>query len=617
MNLKAPLFVFFFFSIDVLSAQQKKDSTQLPEVVILENRLATQLKQSSQNISYLTAQQVRELPVRSLPEVLAYVPGVDIRQRGPMGAQADISLRGGSFEQTLMLLNGIKLTDPQTGHHSLNLPLPLFSIQQIDVLKGPAARIYGQNAFNGAVNVITQPGRKRGMDLQVFGGDFNLRGMNAMLSLPAGKLRQNISVSFLENSGHRYNSDVKSGSLLYDALLPIGNGREMRTMLAISDRKMGANGFYSNRFPDQWEATRTGLASLSFQQVRDKNKISIRSYFRMNEDEFRLKRRDVSFYTNTHQSQLLAIEMNGVHRSVLGETGYGIDLRREAIFSSNLGNHSRNLAGVFLEHKLILAKRVDARAGVYGNYYSQYGLRFFPGAEVGFQLNSKSRLYTNWGYSNRIPTYTELYYKDLSSGSNPDLLPETARSAEVGCRFLENGWRAEANVFHRKTNQLIDYYRPAANGVNTALWLPRNISAVDFTGFEGGIGKDWFIRDSLFALKSLNFSYNFVAADLRATPGIETRYALDQLRQQVVLSAGLIIFKKVQLAVSGRYIERQNANAYALADARLSWNFGKGVQLFLESSNITNSAYIEAGYVKMPGRWTRGGINWKIGENQN
>ena len=190
MNLKAPLFVFFFFSMYVLSAQQNMDSTQLPEVIILENRLATQLKKTSQNISYLTAQQVRELPARSLPEVLAYVPGVDIRQRGPMGAQADISLRGGSFEQTLMLLNGIKLTDPQTGHHSLNLPLPLFSIQKIDVLKGPAARIYGQNAFNGAVNVITQPGRKKSADLQIFGGDFNLRGLNAMLSLPAGKLRQ-------------------------------------------------------------------------------------------------------------------------------------------------------------------------------------------------------------------------------------------------------------------------------------------------------------------------------------------------------------------------------------------------------------------------------------------
>jgi iron complex outermembrane receptor protein len=87
---------------------------------------------------------------------------MDIRRRGANGVQSDVSFRGSSFEQVLLLINGIRMNDSQTGHNSLNLPVDLGDVERIEVIKGPAARRFGQNAYAGAINIITKinPGKK-------------------------------------------------------------------------------------------------------------------------------------------------------------------------------------------------------------------------------------------------------------------------------------------------------------------------------------------------------------------------------------------------------------------------------------------------------------------------
>ncbi len=201
-------------------AQEASDTSAvgLPVVMIKENRLEIPFNQVSRNVSVITQQEILRTPARSLSEVLSFTPGVDIRQRGVAGTQADISIRGGSFDQTLILVNGIKLTDPQTGHHMMNIPVPLQSISQIEVLKGPGARIYGQNAYAGAVNIITDISRQKSITGQIYGGDFGLRGASAAISLPVGDtFGHTISVSHDQSDGHWYNSDFKVTNLFCEA----------------------------------------------------------------------------------------------------------------------------------------------------------------------------------------------------------------------------------------------------------------------------------------------------------------------------------------------------------------------------------------------------------------
>jgi iron complex outermembrane receptor protein len=149
-----------------IHAQTDTTSTKLAEVIVQENRIQIPFSKLNRNMTIVDKLQLETTPARSLPEILAFVPGLDIRQRGVTGVQADIGIRGGSFEQTLMLLNGIKLTDPQTGHHLMNIPVPLIEIDRVEVLKGPASRIFGQNAYAGAINVITQLSEERYVKLQ-------------------------------------------------------------------------------------------------------------------------------------------------------------------------------------------------------------------------------------------------------------------------------------------------------------------------------------------------------------------------------------------------------------------------------------------------------------------
>jgi len=182
-------FVGLFFLALAANGQTDTTTQKLEEVLIQENRIQLPFSKQNRSIVLLDRRQLEVSPAKSLNEVLSFVPGVDVRQRGVAGVQADVGIRGGSFEQTLLLLNGIKLSDPQTGHHLMNIPIPLVGIDRVEVLKGPASRIFGQNAFTGAINVITRLAEVPSLRLQSYGGSFGSAGLSVAGALPIGNYR--------------------------------------------------------------------------------------------------------------------------------------------------------------------------------------------------------------------------------------------------------------------------------------------------------------------------------------------------------------------------------------------------------------------------------------------
>lgn len=590
-------------ALPVLS-QTDTTSQNLEEVLIQENRIQIPFSKQSRNISVVGKNQIETTPARSLQEVLTFVPGVDVRQRGVSGVQADIGIRGGSFEQTLMLLNGIKLTDPQTGHHMMNIPVPLVNIDRVEVLKGPASRIFGQNAFAGAVNVITRLSEERNLRIQGYGGDFGMRGVNFAGSLPAGKYRQNLAVSYDESEGHQYNSDYRVSNIFYEGGAQLNEANEIRGMIAYTDRTFGANGFYTSAFPDQWESIQTTLASLAHTFQKDRFYLNTRAYWRRNADEYRLRRNEPEFFQNFHTSDVFALEANGSYESKLGTTGFGLEVRKEQIESTNLGDHDRTLSGLFLEQMVQLGTKVDLRAGLYSNYYSEYGWKHFPGAEVGFQASKNLRFYSGIGSSYRIPTYTDLYYVGPTNIGNADLVPEQARSFEVGGKWNRSGWRGELVYFNRYSENLIEWTRTS----DQEPWQPRNLNEVTFNGVEASIHYAINPSGRSIQVKELMLSYNFIDADFAASEGLESRYALTALNNQVIAGILVGLGKKVEWNTKMRYVERMSLDPYFLLDMRVDYNRLGKLGFFAEASNITNADYIEAGTVQMPGRWFRAGF---------
>jgi iron complex outermembrane receptor protein len=593
-----------------IQAQTDTTSTKLAEVIVQENRIQIPFSKLNRNMTIVDKLQLETTPARSLPEILAFVPGLDVRQRGVTGVQADIGIRGGSFEQTLMLLNGIKLTDPQTGHHLMNIPVPLVEIDRVEVLKGPASRIFGQNAYAGAINVITQLSEERYVKLQGYGGDFGMKGINFAGSLPVGNYKQNLALSYDDSDGHQYNSDYQVANLFYEGGINLNEQNGLRGMLAYTDRTFGANGFYTSAFPDQWESVQTSLASLSHALSLESFKLTTRGYWRRNVDEFRLRRNEPSFFQNNHTTAVFALETNGSFQSKWGTTGFGLETRKESIESSNLGSRERMLSGIFLEQMISIAKKVDLRAGIYSNYYSEYGWKHFPGAEVGFQASEAIRLYSGYGISYRIPTYTDLYYKGPTNIGNAQLTPEQAQNFEIGAKLNKSSIQAELVYFLRNTDNLIEWARTDASQP----WQPQNFNEVRFSGIEASFNYRVNPSSNFIQVKEFMISYNYINADLKqgAEPVQETRYALTALKNQLIAGVLVGIGSKFEWNTKMRNVERMNQDPYFLLDMRVDYNRIGKVGFFAEASNITNTDYIEAGTVQMPGRWFRAGVSLNL-----
>ncbi|NJN26087.1 MAG: TonB-dependent receptor [Cyclobacteriaceae bacterium] len=604
--------------ISMFSFAQTDTTIIMSDIMIHGNRINMPFSEVSRNMHIIGQEQIRRQPVQSIPEILSYTPGVDMRQRGPMGVQADIGIRGGTFEQTLILVNGMKLTDPQTGHHVMNIPMPLDNIKQIEVLKGPGARIYGQNAFAGAVNFITITPEFPRLGLRAYGGSFGSYGGNLSISLPFGAYKQYISFSKDVSDGYRHNTDYKIINGFYQSTLTVKNG-SFDVLMGFTDRKFGANGFYAiPKYTEQYEEVRTGLASVAYVSEFQNFSIKPRVYWRWNEDNYLLVRDKPSTYQNLHETNTIGTEVNANYMSKFGISGLGVEYRKEEIAGewvrggneskSNLDGFDRDNVGLYLDHLVQLGQKTDITAGVYVNWYSDFGWNAFPGLEAGYSLTDNIRLYGNIGTSYRVPTFYDQYYSSPLEQGNPNLKPEEALNYEVGARYLDHWYALEANVFVRDANELIDWVLDPVDSI----WRTQNFQDVTTMGVELAMNFDFKKRmGSKFVLHNVSLSYNFLNQNLAEKAISTSRYNLENIRNQFIFTAGHRVVWKIKNSFNLRYIDRVEQSAYYLIDDRLYYESDKGLVFFLEVKNLTDKQYTEI-MTPMPGRWIMAGCNFKI-----
>ena len=261
-------------------------TNSLEEIVLSSTRIALPLSENSRSIQVIGNTIIEQTGSTNLAELLQQVAGVDIRRRGMAGMQADVQIRGGSFDQTFLLIDGIKLDDAQTGHHTLNLALPLEVIERIEIVKGPAARIFGQNAFTGAINIVTKTKQAQRLTLGIQGGSYaQKRGQ-----ITTGFAKENSSLlahfSKHTSDGYRHNTDFKNTTAFFKGQW--NTTRQPVTFLAsYSNRKFGANGFYAlPSYTDQYEETQGSLVALSSKFDTKTWTITPRVYWRRGQDEY-------------------------------------------------------------------------------------------------------------------------------------------------------------------------------------------------------------------------------------------------------------------------------------------------------------------------------------------
>ncbi len=632
-------FLFFLFQFTQLFAQ---DPVRIPidsllvripsrvmtiqQIELVAGRNGGNFSTRMQSIEKLNQATLNNLPARSIADALSFSAGVDVRQRGLSGTQADIGIRGGNFEQSLLLVNGFKMTDPQTGHHAANLPIPLIAVSEIQVFKSPTVLPFGQSALTGAVHIGAYAQDAFEVKTTAYGGSFNSFGAQAMVRMKIKKYQQLLAVARDQSAGHWYNSDFKNHQLFYTSSHSIGENQRHRLTYtaAYTDRNFGANGFYTNKFPDQWERTTMAMAGVKHNFHWYSKKEGSTTYYqfrqqamlRSHADEFRLKRNDPAFYTNTHLSNVLSYEAQlsvNVNRQQLL---FGLEQRLEQLNSSNLGLRERQYQSAFVQAQGLLGTMSYA-AGLLVFAYNFENPQLMPSIQIGRALSFHQFVFANYSRGNRVPTWTEMYYTDPSNVGNPNLQPEFSHAAEFGYRYNPNQynskwyfWKADAALFYRQHTNMIDWVRETSLvSPNPNPWMPVNIANVAFTGMETSLQFN-VKKSGTWGVNKLNLNYTYITAKHNFTSAQESRYAITSMRHQLNGQALFDLSEKVQLNFTYRLVQRIEQPLYQVVDAKILVPIKSKWTVFAEGNNLTNAHYVEAGFVQMPGRWFKLGLTF-------
>jgi iron complex outermembrane receptor protein len=576
-------------------SQEDQKQEILDSIMITSSRIDLPFSKNSRTITVITSEDIKKSTATNAADLLQNITGIDVRRRGIDGMQSDIYIRGGHFNQTLILIDGIKTEDPQTGHHTMNMMIPLEAIERIEIIKGPAARIFGQNAFLGAINIVTKNHINDNIILDTKTGSYDRAFFGVTAATNLKKSSYQIHFSNNSSKGYRDNTDFKNQNYFIKSSIKTKN-QPVQILATLAERKFGANNFYTNSPSfNEYEETETSLVGISSKFVKNNVVIKPKIYWKRNQDMFLLKREDPNFSRNFNISNKVGAEVNTSYTSKIGITGFGIDIAKVSLSSNNLGDQNRTMFNTFLEHRFAFANdKLDITPGVSLNYFSDFDFHAFPGLDIGYRFNNQLKIYGNAGYSYRIPTYTELYINipNFLSGNNT-LNPEKALSEEIGLTYTVNNIQMSSAFFIRVSKDLIDYVKLTEN---SPLFVAQNIRKITTTGFEISTSYNFKINNQS---QNIKLGYTFLEDNFHNTSVFASRYLINSsIKHHFTANLNLNLFKLFQPSISYKYVERPT-NSYSIIDAKISAQI-KPFTVFILANNIFNTSYTENNFVPMP-----------------
>lgn len=599
-------------------------------------------------VSRLSCEEIASLPVRNISEILTYLPGLDVRSRGANGAQTDLSMRGGTFDQVLVLVNGVPLNDNQTGHYNLNLPLPLSLIERVEVLEGGSAGRYASYAFSGAVNFVTRKVTDRECNLSLTGGMNGL--VNPVFTFAGGseKASFNVGAEYLRSDGYYAPSpSEKEKTALENSDLRLANvflqGRigDFDLQAGAQYKDAGAGIFYGFGSLDQFDATRTAFASVRYGHSWKRWSLDAQAAYRANYDRYEWHRGHRQ-YGNFHFSQTALAAVTASYSYGIGKTSFGAEVRNENIHSTNLGDTVNpsgqipNVEGFALKDLRVLdlvrgKNRLNVNAfarqdffwrdfsgtlSVNANWNSMFGFAATGGADLGWHFAPESALYLNATRTMRQPTFTDLYYNAGNQLGSIDLRPEEAWTLSVGTKysaqFGQHRLTATADVYYRWGRNIIDWVYVESDAKRP--YHAKNEQSVDAVGGEVSVCYSFGRR-----LRRLQASYAYTRLDLDLRESC-SRY-LDCLSHKLVLQSEQIIcflpngFGHIGAVEALRFQKRegefnditgavQSYRPVCLLDFSLYWR-QQMVKVSADCTNLTNRRYYDLGGILMPGAWAK------------
>ncbi|OGR80742.1 MAG: hypothetical protein A2X32_09370 [Elusimicrobia bacterium GWC2_64_44] len=517
---------------------------------------------------------------------LGRAAGADLQGRGSAGAQGDLSIRGSSFQQALVLIDGMRMNDPQTAHHNLDLPLTADDVERADVLRGAYSSVYGPDAYAGAVNIITRrPDRDR-LSARLTLGDFSTRAALASCDKKWKGFGQRLTLEKTSSSGYREGTGHRSENLFSRSSLDLPGG-ELDISLGYLDKDFGASRFYSTVLSGERERTRTRFAAVSHKTSVGALALEPKAYYRRHDDRFSYTYNSAA-YANSHATYISGAELRA--KKDLrggGALAAGGEYSAERIESGNIGRHSAHRAALFAQYSVSPAPGAEADASLRGDRHSSWGWQVSPGLRLAFSSAPGTKLWAAAGTSFRAPSFTELYYSDPGNAGNAGLKPERSVSCETGLDWSGEYFALRAALFRRYERDILDRTRTG----NSGRWTANNTGRARVWGFEESL------EVAIGALRGA-LKYAYVYKDTPARD-YASKYALRYARHKAGLSLG---WAGLRLDLSA--VRRVNEKGYVLADAEYRKEYG-ALEAAVGVTNILDADYEEIPGAGAPGRWLR------------
>lgn len=633
------------------TTQMKSDTVRqaswemtLDDIEVKGSRAPLSTGQAARIVTVLDREQINCVPVQSVNDLLKYVSGIDVRQRGAIGSQTDISIRGGTQEQIAIFLNGINICDPQTGHNAFDIPVDLSEIERIEILEGPAGRVYGASSLLGAINIVTKMPEKSDATIHAETGSFGYFSAGGRFHLKLSKQWNNqLSANIARSDGYsrskngHLNADYNGEKVFYQGAFR-NKAVQLNWHVGMSTKGFGANTFYSANFDEQYE--RTFKLYTALQGELDWGKMHLRPavYWNRNHDRFELIRGSEATYPyNYHRTDVTGGSLNFYFDWKCGRTAVGAEYRNEDIVSGNLGEPltqpvhiqgtdrdylfglNRSNLSFSAEHNLLLRTfTLSAGFVVVKNTWNDMPFTFYPGIDASIRIRDDWKIYASYNSSLRMPSFTELYYSVGGHKADKYLKPEEVNAFEIGVKYLSTSVNASASVFYNRCRNMIDWIMDSSAA--EPIWESVNYTKVNTIGTELNFHFNFRkILSEKSILQKMVVAYTYLNEDKTGNRvGITTQSTLEYLRHKLVVNVQLNPYKALNVGVNYRFQDRagtftdtygavQNYKPYSIVDCRIAWE-QSSYNIFLEANNLFGTKYVDYGHVPQPGLWLMAGV---------
>ncbi|HEY2470932.1 MAG TPA: TonB-dependent receptor [Terracidiphilus sp.] len=577
-------------------------------MVVLGSAAPVPLAESPRSVILLSLRG-KELAAETPLDLLRQDSSVFLEDRGAGGAQSDLVLRGGSFEQSLVLLNGFRINDAQTSHHNLDLPVPFEGIDSIQVLHGAGSTLHGVDALSGVVDFLTVAPDHASLMVHAAEGSYQSNEESLVAGATQGRWSGRLAAARNFSTGFMTDRDYRNE----DASLESWFGTRLGItdlLFASSDRSFGANQFYGPF--NSWERTKSLFTSVR-QEVGSRTVAAFG--YRRHSDEFVLLRTSPSDYENNHIDGSWQASLQ--HNIPLANPSLlllGLEADGDRIQSYNfsggvtsfaLGIHARNRGAGYIDLDLRPAKRRwNVSAGAREEIFSG-GARaaFAPQLSGSLRITDALKVRASGGYGFRIPTYTDLYYSDPTTNGNANLKPESAWSGDGGADWAPSS-RVSLSVtgFYSRQQDAIDYVRANAS----QKWQAVNLSGLRFTGVESNL--TWIPAES----QTVRIAWTGLYGAQNALNGLQSEYVFNYPVQNIHADWTIALGHAFSLMNVVQIAQRYQQTAYPVWNLALTHEYGK-IRPYLRFTNLSNTGYQEITGVNMPPRAITGGFAIQLG----